>query len=483
MTREPYRPAFHFTPARNWMNDPNGLVHVDGLYHLFFQHNPEGPDWGNMSWGHATSPDLVTWTEHDVALPYGEGEQVFSGSVVVDRGNTSGFGDDTAAGISPPLVAVYTSAFADGRQAQSLATSIDSGRTWHPYAGNPVLDRGSRQFRDPKVFRAADRAGRERWVMVAVEAEDRQVLVHSSDDLRSWTLESRFGPVGPAGVVWECPDLFPLDVDGDPEQRRWVLLLSVNPIGDDADPDGSSMAYLVGDFDGHEFIPDDAERWDRLDHGRDFYAGVTFDNAPGGRRILLGWMGNWRYQSGVPTAPWRGAMSLARELSLRSDDGVARIVQSPVTGIAWSDASAQRDVRPLGPLDDRETIATGRHFAIDVEWRVGEASRVGIDLLGIHDAATRLSYDVGRRELSLDRTNSGVIGFDADFPSASRVRVPLRDGRLRIQVVVDGCLVEVFADDGAATISSQVFPDPAASENTVFADGAATVSVRGIAVP
>ena len=171
-----------------------------------------------MSWGTPRAPTWPTWTEHPVALPYGAGEQVFSGSVVVDHGNTSGFGDRAGADCraAPPLVAVYTSVDGDGRQAQALATSVDSGRTWHPYAGNPVLDRGSREFRDPKVFRAADRHGRERWVMVAVEAVDRQVLVYSSDDLRSWTHESTFGPIGPDGVVWECPDLFPLDVDGDP---------------------------------------------------------------------------------------------------------------------------------------------------------------------------------------------------------------------------------------------------------------------------
>jgi fructan beta-fructosidase len=484
VTNESYRPRFHVTPARNWMNDPNGLVFVGGLAHVFFQYNPEGAEWGNMSWGHAASPDLVTWTEHPVALPYGAGEQVFSGSVVVDHGNTSGFGDRAGAGAeaAPPLVAVYTSVDGDGRQTQALATSVDSGRTWHQYTGNPVLDRGSREFRDPKVFRAADRHGRERWVMVAVEAVDRQVLVYSSDDLRSWTHESTFGPIGPDGVVWECPDLFPLDVDGDPEGRRWVLLLSFNPVGDGVDADdaadGSSMVAVIGDFDGHRFTPDDGDRWDRLDHGRDFYAGVTFDNEPDGRRIMLGWMGNWRYQAVIPTHPWRGAMSLPRELELRTIDGVVRLVQSPVVEVEPLDSAELVDLPTPTPIEGRRRMATGRHFALDLEWQVHDATEVGIDLLVGDGDAVRLAYDVGRRELRLDRTRSGVVDFHADFPSISRVGVPLRDGRLRLQVSVDGCLVEVFADTGAVTISCQVFPDPDATDSVVFADGAATVSIR-----
>lgn len=481
---EPYRPMWHFTPERNWMNDPNGLVHVDGRYHLFFQYNPEGPDWGNMSWGHATSPDLVTWAEHPVALSYREGEQIFSGSVVVDHEDTSGSGDGTTA----PLVAVYTSVYPDGRQAQSLAVSVDSGETWHPYAGNPVLDRGSHAFRDPKVFRAADRDGRVRWVMVAVEAELRQVLVYSSVDLREWSHESTIGPFGPGGVVWECPDLFPLDVDGDPTRRRWVLLLSINPVGEDADPDGSSMAYLVGAFDGHRFTPDDpegpggAQGWERLDHGRDFYAGVTFDNAPDGRRIMLGWMSNWRYAADIPTAPWRGAMSLPRELALRSVDGQVRLVQSLPRELSALDATGGETLLDGAPLDGRRPLRFGRHVMLDLEWEPRGAARIGVDLLVGDGTATRLSYDLASGQLSLDRSNSGHIDVAPDFPSSSRAQVPMRDGRLRLRVVVDGCLVEVFADDGVVTVSDQVFADPDAVDGAVFADGPATVWVRRLTV-
>ncbi len=471
---DPYRPAFHFTPAENWMNDPNGLVWIDDRYHLFFQYNPEGADWGNMSWGHATSPDLLTWTEHPVALPYRDGEQVFSGSVVVDHANTSGFGD----GVIPPLMAMYTSVYPDGRQAQSLAVSVDSGTTWPPFAGNPVLDRGSHAFRDPKVIRAADRDGRERWVVVAVEAERREVLVFSSDDLREWRHESTVGPFGPGGVVWECPDLFPLDVDDDPLRRRWVLLLSVNPVGADADPDGSSMAYLVGDFDGHRFTPDESPGWQRLDHGRDFYAGVTFDNAPDGRRIMLGWMNNWRYAADIPTAPWRGAMSLPRELALRTIDGRVRLVQSLPRELAAIDPAAGGTLLDGVHLDGVRRLPIGCNVLLDVEWEPRGARRIGMDLLVGDGTATRLSYDVESGRLSLDRSNSGHVDVHPDFPSSSRALVPLREGRLRVQLAVDGCLVEVFADDGAVTVSDQAFADADAVGGAVFADGPSTVWVR-----
>ena len=238
------------------------------------------------------------------------------------------------------------------------------------------------------------------------------------------------------------------------------------------------MVAVIGDFDGHRFTPDDGDRWDRLDHGRDFYAGVTFDNEPDGRRIMLGWMGNWRYQAAIPTQPWRGAMSLPRELELRTIDGVVRLVQSPVVEVEPLDSAEPGDLPTPTPIEGRQRIATGRHFALDLEWQVHDAAEVGIDLLVGDGAAVRLAYDVGRRELRLDRTRSGVVDFHADFPSISRVGVPLRDGRLRLQVSVDGCLVEVFADNGAVTISCQVFPDPDATDSVVFADGAATVSIR-----
>ena len=259
---EPHRPLVHYTPEQNWMNDPNGLVYRDGTYHLYYQHNPEGDVWGNMSWGHATSTDLVTWTEQPLAIPQTRDatgrsiEDIFSGSVVVDHGNTSGLGD----GGEAPMVAVYTSAYTDahptlaGRQAQSLAYSVDGGTTWTKYAGNPVLDRESPNFRDPKVFRYTPKDGGEPyWVMVVVEAIDKEVLIYRSENLIDWTYLSTFGPVGATGGMWEVPDLVELPVDGDTDDTRWVMLVSMNP---GAVAGGSGVQYFVGDFDGTTFTPE-----------------------------------------------------------------------------------------------------------------------------------------------------------------------------------------------------------------------------------
>lgn len=256
---EPYRPGYHYTPERNWMNDPNGMVFHDGLYHLYYQYNPEGSQWGNMSWGHATSPDLMTWTEQPLAIGQTFDEQgrsiedIFSGSVVVDHGNTSGLGIDG----EDPLIALYTSAYTSahperaGLQAQSLAYSTDGGFTWEKYAGNPVVDRGSANFRDPKVFWYEGATPAEsHWVMVAVEATEHKVVLYTSDDLLTWEHASDFGPANSVGGIWECPDLFELPVDGNPEETRWVLVVNLNP---GAVAGGSGGQYFVGDFDGTSF--------------------------------------------------------------------------------------------------------------------------------------------------------------------------------------------------------------------------------------
>ncbi|MDQ0306795.1 sucrose-6-phosphate hydrolase SacC (GH32 family) [Kitasatospora herbaricolor] len=244
---ETYRPQLHFSPAQNWMNDPNGPIWYKGTYHLFFQYNPSGNTWGNMSWGHATSPDLVHWTEQPIALPQDANEMVFSGGVVLDKNNTTGFGTST----NPPLVAIYTSYHkSDGVQAQSLAYSTDGGTTWTKYAGNPVLNIGSQNFRDPKVFWNAQTNS---WLMTVALSADHKVSFYSSPNLKTWTKLSDFGPAGATGGLWECPDLFQLPVDGDPSHTKWVLVVNINPGG----PQNTSAAqYFVGDFDGTTFTPD-----------------------------------------------------------------------------------------------------------------------------------------------------------------------------------------------------------------------------------
>ncbi|MET1087360.1 MAG: glycoside hydrolase family 32 protein [Arthrobacter sp.] len=477
-----YRPEFHYTAGRNWLNDPNGLVYLNGTYHLFYQHNPFGPDWGNMSWGHATSPDLLHWEEQPVAIPCDEFEGLFSGSAVFDEHNTSGFG--TAE--NPPLVAIYTSAYSEasplaGRQAQSLAYSLDEGRTWSKYRGNPVLDRASADFRDPKVFWYDGGAG-SYWVMVAVEAVQRQVVLYRSADLKAWEHLSTFGPANATGGVWECPDLFELPVDGNPQDSRWVLIVNINPGGIAG---GSAGQYFLGAFDGVRFRSettvtaglqlDDSRMRDYhwLDWGRDYYAAVSFSNVPGGRRIMIGWMNNWDYARETPTGGWRSAMSLPREVSLTRADGKVVLRQEAIDPFPKPGSGTfQLGPQPLAPgvLELPVAAAVAR---IDVEFEPGTADSVGLAVRGAAASAERtlLTYDVAAGMLHLDRRESGHVAFHGTFPTVQTVAVPLQEGRLRLRIYLDRCSVEVFAQDGIATITDLVFPAETSTAFSVFADG------------
>ncbi|WP_309116986.1 GH32 C-terminal domain-containing protein [Saccharothrix sp.] len=774
---EPYRPQFHFTPERNWMNDPNGLVYHEGEYHLFYQYNPNGNTWGDMSWGHAVSPDLVRWRELPLAIPHDDTEMVFSGSAVVDHGNTTGFG--TAE--DPAMVAIYTSHYkADGRQAQSLAYSTDNGRTWTKYAGNPVLDIGSREFRDPKVQWHDGR-----WLMTVSLSVDRKVRFYSSPDLKTWTHLSDFGPQGAVGGVWECPDLFPLAVDGDPNRVKWVLVVNLNPGGIAG---GSAAQYFVGDFDGTRFTPDDdgsytppsgvvlqdfeqpgygtwtttgtafgdgpvfsaqpgiegsgyadsfhggdpatgtltspeftvssrylnfkvaggrhprvpgssteppagrvladfegadygswtvtgdafgtrpatgtlpgqhpvsgwvggglvntflggdattgtltspgftvdrpwlnllvggghhpgrtavdlvvdgqvvrtatgrnnealdwvawdvrefagrtarlrvvdaetggwghvnvdhvvlsdapAAPWsvettvdllvdgsvvqsvtgddsgtldwasfdlrsyqgrraqvrlvDRntggwghllvdhfvaadapalsstqraswVDHGKDYYAAVSWEGAPDGKRHMIGWMNNWQYGGAVPTSPWRGAQSVPREMGLVSRGGRIVLTQQPVAALrSLRGAAVVRGGMTV--RDGAVSVARGTSYEVDTTFALGDADRFGLEVRTGPGEKTVIGYDSGARELYVDRTRSGQVGFSADFPGVQRVRLEPVDGRVRLRVLVDRSSVEVFGGAGEAVITDQVFPSAGSDGVRVFAEGGA----------
>ncbi len=499
-----FRPAIHFTASDTWLNDPNGLVFHDGLYHLFFQNNPYGNVWGNMSWGHATSPDLLHWAEHPVAIAGDEVEDIFSGSVVADHGNTSGFGTVE----SPALVAVYTSAFKtaspySGTQAQSLAYSTDGGMTWLKYDENPVLTRNSAHFRDPKVFRYEGAEG-SFWVMVAVEAQHQKVVLYRSEDLKSWDFLSDFGPANADAGEWECPDLFPLAVDGDPDNTKWVLIVNVNP---GAVAGGSGGQYFVGDFDGVRFVPDagslaapaglssfpdkDAAQaalqqclW--LDWGRDCYASVSFSNVPDNRRITIGWMNNWDYANQLPTAPWRSSMTLARELRLSSVNGSLHLVQHPVL------PEHQAAVSPVpGPVPfnlDGTALrlpdaVPGTAQVIEAEIVLGSAELVEFNLLGSTDGSQRtvLGYNTGSGQLTLDRRQSGNTQFHGKFASVEAAPAALEDDILKLLIVVDQCSVEVFAQDGKVVLTDLVFPEANSLQNWLSAEGG-TATVRKLAV-
>lgn len=495
-----YRPKWHYSAERNWLNDPNGLVYANGTYHLFYQHNPHGEEWGNMSWGHATSTDLQHWDEQPVAIACDEQEAIFSGSAVVDVHNTSGFG----IGGVPPLVAIYTSAYSPasplaGRQAQSLAFSTDDGATWTKYAGNPVLDRASADFRDPKVFWHDGAAG-SYWVMVAVEAVRHEVVLYKSADLLTWEYLSTFGPANATEGVWECPDLFELPVDGDASNTRWVLVVNLSPGGIAG---GSGGQYFIGTFDGVTFRSettvtdgvqaDDSRMADYgwLDWGRDYYAAVSFSNVPDGRRLMIGWMNNWQYAASTPSDGWRSAMSLVREVRLVCRGGRPVLVQEAVD--PFHTHGTEVFALDRQPLADGVTWlpaeACGDVLRIDADFEPGAAGRVGLVLRAGGDtgsetggesgstsgpgagARTVLAYDCRTAELSLDRTESGNVGFHESFPSVERVAVSLEDGRLRLRVFLDRCSVEVFAQDGLATITDLVFPANSGTAVGLLAEG------------
>jgi fructan beta-fructosidase len=796
--QEPYRPQFHYTPARNWMNDPNGMVYYKGEYHLFYQYNPSGTTWGNISWGHAVSRDLVHWQELGVAIPHDDEEFVFSGSAVVDKENTSGFGTRQ----NPPLVAIYTSASkVCCRQAQALAYSLDHGRTWTKYAGNPVLDIGSGEFRDPKVFWYAPD---QRWIMVVALSVERKVSIYASENLKDWEHLSNFGPANAVGGVWEVPDLFELPVNGNPRNKKWVMVVNINPGGIAG---GSGAQYFVGDFDGTTFHADnivgdytppagdvyedfeqsdyggwsttgtafgsgpapgslpgqlpvtgflgsrlvnsfdggdtatgtltsptfrisrgyinllvgggshahqpgtvdtppppgtvfadfeggsygegwtatgtfagttppagtigdqqpvsgyegehlvntfidhdngtgtitspeftiasnyinllvgggshpypgdpgnpptsvnlvvdgqvvhtatgqDSEQlnwvnWDVsarngqtahiqivdqntggwghiladhimfadqparprsyetavnllvdgevvrsasgqdseqldwaawnvndligkdaqiqivdrnsgawghiladhvmfaddpaqsilqrsswLDYGKDYYAAISWNNVPGDKRIMIGWMNNWQYAGVIPTSPWRSAMSVPRQVALRTIDGRVQVVQEPIhqlhqlrRGPAYR---MHNTVIPEGTQELRGRGAHGKALEIIADFDVRTAQKFGLKVRTGEGEETVIGYDVDTAELYVDRTRSGNVGFNRNFPGVQRAPLTARNGEVHLRILVDWSSVEVFADHGQIVITDQIFPSGTSDGVKLFAEG------------
>ncbi|MEV5609543.1 GH32 C-terminal domain-containing protein [Streptomyces sp. NPDC052225] len=792
---ETYRPQFHFTPQKNWMNDPNGLVYYKGEYHLFYQYNPNGNSWGDMSWGHAVSTDLVHWKELPLALSHDDKEMVFSGSAVVDRDNTTGFGTRT----NPPMVAVYTSLDkATGVQAQSLAYSTDRGRTWTKYRGNPVIDIGSKDFRDPKVQWYAPTKS---WLMTVSLSAEHKVRFYSSKNLKDWKQLSEFGPAGATGGVWECPDLFPLPVDGDKKKIKWVLVVNINPGGIAG---GSGAQYFVGDFDGTKFTAEDkgsytppagtvvqdfegadfgtwtaagtafgaapatgalegqgevtgydgkgfansfhggdsatgtltsqpftvdsrylnftvgggkhshkdgtvlergpapdgtvladfeggtygdwtatgdafgtapapgtlpgqlpvsgwlgvglvntflggdaatgtltspeftldkdyvdfligggnhpagaadptaiqllvdgkpvrtatgsddealnwaswdvkdlagkkarlrivdantggwghlnvdhivlsdtraepvsretavnllvdgkvvasatgadsetldwasfdlrpyageqariqvvdnntagwghimadrfttasapakslVQRADWADHGKDYYAAVSWEDAPGDERYMIGWMNDWEYGGAIPTSPWRGAQSVPRRMALRTVDGRLRLTSEPVAGLASLRQGSAVTADGVTVTDTSQPLggpaAAGKALDIEATFSVQDADRFGLKVrTGADGEETVIGYDTTTQEMYVDRRHSGAADFSAAFPGVQRAPLKPENGRIKLRILVDWSSVEVFGGRGDAVITDQIFPGPASQGVQVFAE-------------
>ena len=446
---EALRPRFHFTPARNFMNDPNGLVFYKGEYHLFYQHNPFGQAWGHMSWGHAVSRDMLHWEHLPVALREEDGVMIFSGSAVVDWNNTSGFcqpvGEDRSC-----LVAIYTG-HGPGKQTQNLAFSNDRGRTWTKYASNPVVDLGLEDFRDPKVFWHAPTS---RWVMVTVLADQHKVRFFASPDLKRWQMLSDFGPAGATGGVWECPDLFALPVDGKPDEIRWVLDVDINPGGVAG---GSGGQYFIGSFDGTRFVnenPPATTLW--ADYGKDFYASLSFSDIPpaDGRRIWMAWISNWQYANEEPTVIWRGAQSVPRELALRRlPDGI-RLVQQPVAELR----SLRTSPDPIAVVD---SMALPESAEIELEFERGSWNQAGIRLSNRAGEEVIVGVTSNPAEVFVDRRKSRLTPMHREYPGRHAGPVRWRDGRLSLRVLFDRSVVEVFANDGETVVTDRVFPTQA----------------------
>lgn len=629
---ERWRPQFHFTPATNWMNDPNGMVFYEGEYHLFYQFNPFGDKWGHMSWGHAVSRDLVRWEHLPVGLYEENNVMIFSGSAVVDWKNTSGFGKDG----KPPLVAIYTGHYTKKPlQNQHIAFSNDRGRTWTKYSGNPVLDIGEKDFRDPKVMWHEPT---QRWIMTVAWPVPRKVRFYASLNLKDWTHLSDFGPAGSTKGIWECPDLFPLRIEGRRGAPKWALIVNV---GSGAPAGGSGCQYFVGDFDGTRFTPDAASHgstpesvpegivladfeaddyagwrvtgdafaqrpargalpnqqavpgfrgrglvnsyaggdktegtltspefeitrghlsfligggnhpgktclnllldgrvvrtatgdadeklhwksWDvrefrgrratleivdrhpggwghiNVDHvlladaparsagettlwadyGRDFYAAVSWSNIPSrdGRRLWLGWMSNWEYANDVPTAPWRSAMSIPRELTLRATPSGLRLVQQPVRELAKLRGKQHR----LGRASFAEVSdwLAGRQFKSDLlevesEFALSEnTGDFGVKMGSGTNEETLVRCSADGR-WSLDRTHSGRTDFHGKFPGVHQSPSGPRANRVVLRLLLDTSSLEVFANDGEVVLTDLILPASGTRRLELFSNGEA----------
>jgi fructan beta-fructosidase len=507
----PWQPRIHFYAPHNWINDPNGPILLNGQYQLYFQYNPFGDLWGHMSWGHASSSDLVHWKEISVAIPEENGVMIFSGSTVEDRDNTSGLCADLGQKTPGCLVAIYAGSSPD-KQTQNLAVSRDGGTIWTKYSGNPVIDLGLKDFRDPKVFWHTPTRS---WIMVVALPDQHKVRFYRSKNLRQWDLASEFGPAGSVGGVWECPDLMELsvrepagkhDAMGKAVASRWVLNVNVNPGGPAG---GSGDQYFVGQFDGTRFTedhPSSGPHW--ADLGKDFYASTSFSNIPPDQnRIWIAWMSNWQYADKLPSLPGRGEMTVARNIYLRQPSGRTNttpsqepllLVQQPVIptpvfrpSAALFGASPYQTIAQANDHIAAQKL-TGSVYLLRVTLDPGDAAEAGVRLrrssadpnqAAAEETVVGVNTSTGR--IFVDRTRSGKTDWSPDFPA--RVSAPLKhpqSNSVRLEIVVDHNSVEVFAEDGETVLSDLIYPSATSNGLAFYATptppGVGPALVRGV---
>ncbi len=603
---ELYRPEFHFTPAKNWMNDPNGLVYFKGEYHIFYQYNPLGNQWGNMSWGHAKSKDLIKWDHLPIAIPVIDNVMAFSGSVVVDWNNTTGFGINN----EPALVAIYTGAGI--YQDQRLAYSIDGGNVWKIYEQNPVLSLFNGNFRDPKVIW---HEASKKWIMVVSLGEDKKIKFYKSTDLKTWEFMQDFGPIGDVSGAWECPDLFPLPID-DTDNVKWVLVNSIAP---------GSAQYFIGDFDGNKFTwanaeisgliiedfengsyenwtvvgdafgvspasgtlsdqqsvagylggrlinsfldgdgtqgkltskeftiqkanigfligggnhikgtyiklvvngkvaasstglnaellswrnwnvqdligenahieiidsvtggwghinvdhiiqtdaPIEAVNYGKVDYGKDFYAVQSFSDVSDGRRIWLAWMSNWSYSGEVPTSPWRGIMSIPRELALRTVNGQVKLTQEPINELSViSNEILSVENQSLHNVSSQIASLKLKTFELECLIDANSTKNVNINFKKANNQYSNLIVDVDHGELRFNRSQSGSLTRNQIFSDVQVAPLIIKNGEVQMRMIVDNCSVEIFHADGQIVLSNQIFPDSTSNAIEISSEG------------
>jgi len=463
-----YRPNFHFTPKANWMNDPNGMFYLDGTYHLYFQYYPDSNVWGPMHWGHATSKDMITWEEQPIALYPDELGLIFSGSAVVDKNNSSGFGKE---GVTP-VVAMFTYHNMEGEKAekidfqtQAIAYSLDQGMTWIKYAQNPVIKNpGIRDFRDPKVIWDDNS---EKWIMALAAAN--KIMFYSSLNLKEWNLESEFGEgIGQHGGVWECPDLFSLKIEGTNE-TKWVLIVSINPAAPNG---GSGTQYFIGDFDGSTFTLDTDFKnqlqkqnavW--LDFGRDNYAGVTWSNIPNedGRKLFIGWMSNWEYARDVPTETWRSAMTIPRELKLKKQQDNYVLTSTPISEL--SKYVSQTIIKDNLNVNKEQSIISEddidlSRFSLELEINNLNESKYTFILHNKIGDSLSFGLDNLKSNYFINRKRAGKVEFSDKFANTiSKAPIANSSDTLKVQALIDKTSIEFFYNDGETVMTEIFFPN------------------------
>ncbi len=462
--REKYRPVYHHTPEYGWMNDPNGMFYKDGQWHLYYQWNPYGSKWQNMTWGHSSSDDLINWKHHPAAIePNGLGA-VFSGSAAIDTENSAGFGKDA-------VLAMYTSAGVS--QIQSLAHSDDNGETFVIYPGNPVITLDS-EARDPNMFWNPETKV---WTLILAHALEHEMLIFTSPDMKEWTLQSSFGKgLGAQDGVWECPDLFELSVDGT-DKKKWVLLCNINPGGPFG---GSGIQYFVGDFDGKVFTADtDADgkvptKW--LDYGKDNYAVVSWSDAPDNRRTVIGWMSNWQYATEVPTEQFRSANTLPRDLSLfTGKDGQIYAASHPSPELTALRGKLAVNTKSMTIKGKGKTVTLPSEndgvCEILMDIIPDKTRSVTLTFSNANGEKSILKYTPDKESLSFDRKESGIVDFSQEFPAVTETPTFNEGGTLPLRIYIDRASMEVFANDGKGVLTNLVFPTVPYNKLSISADG------------